>query len=351
MSSLHPLPFQEAIQAKLQSSNTVDMASIVPAKSILKQQVPNSQTTLSDEQKARVERDRRNLGIALHHANKIQSQKDVEAQILSSTEMLLEYPKDSPFTPSEASNFMSLIRPFRPSDFDSLVEERRIDGKCGYALCTNAPRSTTLGAGVVWKLQSEAAGDYCSAACARKALYLKTQLSEVPAWEREPVRQPKIVLHEDDRPVAESSRSAAAAERTREWVAKSRDELAFERGEKAASLKPKQVMTDSVVEKSISTPRVQPNWDGVALSSYTAIEGHEPKQPTKQALKSVHNGGDGRDDDDDDDDDDEGDLFGEGEEESWRALFDNIDKRGIGAQGTDAEGRHREYWNGKEDSD
>ena len=115
------------------------MATRLPAKSILKQEPPVPKPTLSEEQNAQAEKNRRNMSIALHHATRIQHQKDTQALILLNIETLVDYPTGSPLDTSDTSTFISLVHPFQPSDFDSLVEERRIDGKCGYALCPNTP--------------------------------------------------------------------------------------------------------------------------------------------------------------------------------------------------------------------
>ena len=297
------------------------MAAKVPAKSILKQQAPHPKPTLSDEQKAQAERDRRNLGIALQHANRIQHQKDVEAQILSNIETLLGFPAGSSFTSSEASKFVSLIHPFQPSDFDSLIEERRIDGKCGYALCSKAPRSVTLGANAAWKLKAKGGGDYCSNDCLRKALYVKAQLSEVPAWEREPGQQAEIVLHEDDRSSTVSS-DEHAADRVQKRVANER-ELALERGETASSFKPGQVMTPTVVEGSNGS-RKSTNTFNTTTSSHMAIEGYEPysgyKQTQSQTQPVEESSGYNVDPSEDHNVDHH-------EEDAWRDLFDNMNKR------------------------
>ena len=297
------------------------MATKIPAKSILKTQIPGAKPTLSDEQKAKAEQDRRNLRIALRHANRIQYQKDVQSQVLSNIETLLEIPRGTTSTPSEALKFSSLVQFFQPSDFDSLVEERRIDGKCGYALCSEAPRAVTLGSSAAWKLKGKGAAHYCNNGCLRKALYVKTQLSEVPSWERELDQQVEIVLPEDDRPAGPPSHSAAA-QRVQERVANEHD-LALERGETAASFKPGQVMASSIVEKPTGFS-MSPNLGSQSQSSYTAIEGYEPRKKTKRGTESTQPG------DDDDEDDYVGNVTaenaGDEESEAWRELFKNVDR-------------------------
>jgi RNA polymerase II-associated protein 2 len=292
------------------------MTTQLPARSILKQ--PSAQPSPTDEQKAKAERDRRNLGIALHHANKIQERKDIEARIFGNIETLLEFPSAVPFSPSDASRYVSLIRLFQPGDFDNLVEERRIDGKCGFALCSNPPRSKTVGINSAWKLQGKGATDYCSNDCLRKSLYLKTQLSEVPAWERDANQNPKIVLHADDR----SSNGASPITTRRPGLQTNHRELALERGETTTSLRPNQVMSSNIVE---NTNVAQPTQEVVRAQQtlHAAIEGYEPTCTSSSNARPKHqNNGidhplsfDQRNDEE------------MAEEDSWRDLFDSIDKQ------------------------
>lgn len=301
------------------------MASRFPAKSILKQQSSTPKPTLSEEQQAQADKNRKNLGIALHHANLIQNQKNVQAQILSSIEALLDYPSASSAMPA-AKNFTQLVSLFQPSDLDALSEERSIDGKCGYTLCHNSPRSLTLGASAAWKLKGKNAGSYCSTDCMRKALYVRTQLSEVPAWERSPGQQAEIVLLEDDGqdvPVAKIQNQA--------WhSALSDEELAMERGEGKTSWRPKQVMADAVVEKFGFAQKAAVQ--APALSgSHTAVEGYEPTgnfgRVAKQSLSGINSDEDEGDEEVDEEvsdqrrNDDTND-----EDESWRELYDSIGK-------------------------
>lgn len=256
------------------------MAGAISAKGILKQPSIQSTPSISDEQKAKADRDRRNLGIALFHANKIQAQKDVEATILTNIETLLEYPSQTPFTSAEASAFVLLLAPFQPSDFDSLVEERTLDGKCGYALCSNVPRSKSMGSNAAWRLRGHGAQDYCSNECLRKALHVKMQLSEVPAWDRELGRDPDIVLPETDRPPT----THATSESRQRWHQSSvnDDELASERGEKARGFRPTQVMADTIVEKKTTSPKPSEPVSPALATPHDSIEGYIPVQATKK---------------------------------------------------------------------
>lgn len=264
-----------------------EMATTDPViKSILRPQRPRKKVPeVSEEQKAQAEKDKRNLEIAMAHANLIQHQKNVEGQILNAITALIDYPANTPFTSQEAFAFTSLVKAFQPSDYDSLIEERRIDGKCGYALCPNQPRSVTMGGSAAWKLK-KGAKDWCSDQCAKKGLYIKTQLSEVPAWERARDQQPNVHLHEDDlaRDTETAARRAQRAARVDAWRQRvaDDDELAQERGEKATSFRPNQVMTSLIVEKKKTAPPKPPEFDEEFASPYDLIEGYQPKPFAKE---------------------------------------------------------------------
>lgn len=243
------------------------MTSKVSGRSILKSQ---SSTPTVSEEDAKVDRERRNRGVALFHANKIQAQKDIGARILSNIETLLDWPSSTPFTTNDATTFITLITPFQPSDFDSLTEERRNDGRCGRALCANQPRATTLGESAAWKLKGKGAGDYCSNECLRRALYVRTQLTQVPAWEREAHQQPHIVLPEGDR-VGHVGDTATTSTQHSTNI----DHLALERGEATLSFRSKQVMMDDIVEKA-PTPTAPSKPTVTAALPHDSIEGYVP---------------------------------------------------------------------------
>lgn len=169
------------------------MATAKQLKSILKKS-----TYPATNSPSKADRDRET---ALYHANLIQQRKDIELEILLSMETLIDYPlARSPHNaanPShaDATSFKNYLRPFQPSDYDALIVERNINEHCGYALCAN-PRVKEEGGGIYRLLgKSGKAKDFrivekselekwCSEACARRALYVRVQLSETPAWER-----------------------------------------------------------------------------------------------------------------------------------------------------------------------
>ncbi|KAK4629213.1 hypothetical protein CLAFUW4_08554 [Fulvia fulva] len=276
------------------------MSTKVPVKSILKTQGVKKTPTVTDEQKAKVEKDKQNLNIALKHAYLIQQhRKHVEAAILDAITTLIDLPAASTFTTEESETYVKLIRSFQPSDFDSLIEERRVDERCGYGLCGNKPRCQTMGSSVAWKLK-KGMSDYCSDACAKKGLFLKAQLSEVPAWERLPEQQPDIQLHADDRPADTDTaqRRANRTARVDEWRKKvaSNEELAMERGEKASSMRPNQVMADMIVEKNPKPFEASSLQAGAG--HFNTIEGYQTKRYNKKKK------GEKRDSDDSETDDD-----------------------------------------------
>lgn len=279
------------------------MASTLPLKSSLKQPSKNTAPALTDEQKEKAETDRKNLNIALQHAYRIQAQKDIEARILESLTLLIDFPAAASFTPKEAVAFTHLIKLFQPSDYDSLIEERTIGARCGYTLCANLPRSKTMGKAAEWKLKKGMAV-WCSNECAKKGLFIKAQLSEVPAWERAREQQPEVVLHQDDRPPEEDTavRRANRAARVDEWREKvaNDEELATERGEKTGGFRPKQVMADVVVEKrTISRTPKAPDADVEESLAAGTIEGFQPRRIGREIFKPKADQAEHEDDEDD----------------------------------------------------
>ena len=150
--------------------------------------------------------DPHHLAIALRHANQIQVRKDIENIILSHIENLLSLPSSptalaSSPSSADASTFKSALQLFQPPDYDNLILERNIDGSCGYTLCPNVHRKEDPKAKfrIQWGLNGSGPGGrgremrivpkadfvkWCSDECAERAMYIRVQLSEIPAWER-----------------------------------------------------------------------------------------------------------------------------------------------------------------------
>src|SRR5579862_7015950 len=184
------------------------MASIAMPKSILKPpKRPSTSPSASKE-----ERDRET---AIYHAEIIQQRKDLELLILNSTEALIDFPSPATIDPADphhddASAVRSLLVPFQPSDYDGLVQERNIEGKCGYVLCPHARSLQDTKAqfrilhvgrqeGGLKIVPREHLEKWCSEACQRRAMYVRVQLSEEPAWMREAMATEIVFLDEVER--------------------------------------------------------------------------------------------------------------------------------------------------------
>lgn len=138
---------------------------------------------------------------AVQQAELIQQQKETENQIFDATVTFLDFPTNPSSSPSQPSpkdiqTFQRLITPFQPSDYDTLLDERRIADLCGYVFCSNPPKKQatnakfrvlghgTPGAKGFRVVEKEKLEQFCSDDCARRALYVRVQLSEEPAWIR-----------------------------------------------------------------------------------------------------------------------------------------------------------------------
>jgi len=259
----------------------------------------------------------------LYHANLLQHRKDIEFEILLSTETLIDYPlATAPYSASnpsstDAQQFKTLLRPFQPSDYDALILERNINEHCGYTLCPN--RRVTDGAAGRYRLIGKygKAKDFkvvdraevekwCSEACARRALYVRVQLSESPAWEREnlgadvdlldePKPEEDVVtdgigkLHLDA--TEESSRTQDAAD------------LALERGDKGLAAK-KGLVDVTIQEKDVREAPQPPSFDAEDLpdrldSMHLNLEGHITKFGSARHRR--HHGMEDEDDEEDTD--------------------------------------------------
>lgn len=243
----------------------------------------------------------RDREVALYHANLIQHRKDIELEILLSIETLIDYPlSTAPYSaanPSsaDAQQFKILLRPFQPSDYDALILERNINDKCGYTLCAN--KRTTDGAGGKFRLigkhgkakdfkvvEKAEVEKWCSEACARRALYVRVQLSESPAWERENygadfdlLDEPKSLEDVVADGVAKMDLDYSEAENKKQDAA----DLALERGEKGYAAK-KGLVEIAIQENEVNDLPQAPSLDGQDLSErldsmHLNMEGHTIK--------------------------------------------------------------------------
>lgn len=190
-----------------------------------------SRARLSEQQKkqflSKPGAEPRHLAIALHHANQIQAQKHTEALILDRILELVSFPSSQtadPAAPSsdDAAAFKAALLPFQPSDYDNLIQERNIEGLCGYTLCPREHRKEDPRASyrIVWGPKGSGPGGrgremnivpkeklemWCSEECAERAMYIRVQLAEDPVWERraDDTRAQEILLLEEARAAKE----------------------------------------------------------------------------------------------------------------------------------------------------
>ncbi|KAF1940446.1 hypothetical protein EJ02DRAFT_456069 [Clathrospora elynae] len=265
--------------------------------------------------------DPRHLKVALHHANALEDRKRVERDVLEAIMTLMDFPASPNAdakrpSPADASHFQDAVLIFQPSDYDALIEERNIADRCGYALCSRPTRKarstarkqfvdTDHGVQIVERKVLEV---WCSDDCAKRALYVKVQLSEDPAWMRQGGLGEKIELmvenaeeHHKALPLRLKQEGASTSDDDKElldaaWAAQAdaMANLALERGEKPGQLSKANgdLIQDQIMERGFSIAPPQPPSLPAQASDHTmAIEGHVPRINRKD-----------RDDDEDEDD-------------------------------------------------
>ncbi|KAI9704883.1 MAG: hypothetical protein M1836_006663 [Candelina mexicana] len=250
-----------------------------------------------------------NTDSALLQATLLQQRQEFELQILDATETLIDFPSLQSADPAhpdsaEATLFKTLLTLFQPADYDSLIHERNINGKCGYALCprtrqmenTRAKFRILRGKGnpedfqVIPRAHLE---QWCSEECAKRALYLKVQLDEQPAWMRVSPHDVKLVLLNElkivsrtDTPrgvlpsnLKENTNIPDEEENREQRAMNAQHHLALERGDRRDSPglvevtlreNPKPLARQAGIESMLSQLRVS----GTSSSS---IEGYTPK--------------------------------------------------------------------------
>ena len=245
-------------------------------------------------------RDDRNRETALYHAQLLQQRKDVEALILASTEALLELPSlptADPARPCLQDTVLvkNSLRPFQPSDYDSLIEERNINKQCGYVLCPKPNRQEDTKA--KYRILPSKKGDtvnfverhtlerWCSDACGKRALYVKVQLCEEPAWSRAGSAGGDIILledelnkqktHKDDWTLTEKSRTLDMGLEEDEVVSRM-NALAIERGDKKAPSSSFGLAEIYVREKNVNSTAFAEASSGIG-DLEDSVEGYTPK--------------------------------------------------------------------------
>ena len=209
----------------------------------------------------------RHREIALYHANLIQQQKDGELKITLAVEELIDFPLNTsnPASPakSDIDRFCDLIKSFTAADYDDLLEERNLADRCAYTLCPNAmerqkPKAKYhlkfSGSGEVNAIPSSSIRQWCSQACARRALYIKVQLAEVPHWERQGDTSARVELltEKDDGLLTQKMTALDSSKAGQDKLQEAMDELALERGEDIKSVNPRMVMENRIVENTSS---------------------------------------------------------------------------------------------------
>ncbi|TAQ83367.1 Protein-serine/threonine phosphatase/4-nitrophenylphosphatase [Chlorociboria aeruginascens] len=241
----------------------------------------------------------RDRSTALYHAGIIQQRKEIEALNLESLETLLKCPLSvAPYSsanpsPSDAQTFKALLRTFQPSDYDALIEERNIMDRCGYALCRNKRAKEEQGG--KWRLigtsgkardfrvvEREELERWCCEQCAKRALYVRVQLSEVPAWERRGLGSNKIDLL--DEPKSKEELITAGIGELQlgnegERRSKEREDLALERGDKGMAAATNGLVDVTIHEKEIGRPAEAPSFETTDLNDrldtmHLTLEGH-----------------------------------------------------------------------------
>ena len=270
-------------------------------KSILKKSSAHSAPSTSTAVKVLTKEDR-DRETALYHAALIQQQKDVEMEILDATERLIDFPLNATSTAakpalSDVTLFKELLQLFQPSDYDILIEERNINDHCGYALCPS-PRIRDGGRGTYRLLgtsgkakdfkvvRKEELEKWCSDDCAKRAMYVKVQLSERPAWERAASSQ-RIELLNEEKSEAEKREAQLAEELRRLNISReekrnqSSAQLAAERGDRGAVAQHGRVDI-TIREKEVTGVVKAPSLDDDAMDTTMTgmtmnLEGYTPK--------------------------------------------------------------------------
>ncbi|KAL7627607.1 hypothetical protein AAE478_001800 [Parahypoxylon ruwenzoriense] len=205
-------------------------------------------------------------------------------------------------SPADASAFRSLVRLFQPGDYEDLIEERNARGLCGYVLCGRA--RIKFGSNGGFKLVNYGRADFnivprkelerwCSQQCARRAMYVKVQLSETAAWERAGI--PSIQIDLLDEPdsgtkTKEEADEDDATERVRRELqsieldkerkaTRNARDLAMERGDagdKQSTRSVEVTVTEKSVTKAVEEPSLSEGND-----AHLMLDGYKPKFDTK----------------------------------------------------------------------
>jgi len=270
-------------------------------KSILKKSsTPRSKPDPTPQSPEPTPREIRNRELALEQAHLIQQRKDIESSTLAAIEALLDFPpspNSNPACPSttDISFVKELLKPFQPADYDSLIEERGINERCGYVFCPRPHKVEDTGARYrILRSQHKGKNDmkvvekkdlerWCSDECGKMALYIRVQLSKVPAWNR--TRDERIEIYgegENGRGPDKTRHDEVAA------VTDGLRTLAIESGKTGGAV------GVTVVEKAIPEPGQVPSLQNLSIQDddyhessriYGSIEGYMPKSEGSRARR------------------------------------------------------------------
>ena len=267
-------------------------------------------------------REDRNKETALYHANLLQRRRNVEALVLASTETLLDFPSSPDSDPANPSSkdapvVKNLLKPFQPSDYDSLIEERNIIRKCGYILC---PRSNKLqntkaklrilqnahkGSDALRVVERQILEKWCSDECGKRALYIRVQLNEEPAWTRTSNFSGSIRLLQDTPTPKQSQEADSILVKglkklnicLEDRVVAALKELAIERGDGDAASRASRLVEVDIHEnshvnaKEPSSPIASTEHHGTH-GLHDSIEGYNLKYSNGKMVRETDLGGD-----------------------------------------------------------
>lgn len=270
-------------------------------KSILKRSsTPRTKPDPTPQSPEPTPREIRNRELALEQAHLIQQRKDIESSILAAIEALLDFPPapdSDPAYPSttDITYVKELLKPFQPADYDSLTEERGINQRCGYVFCPRPHRvedtraryrilrSQRTGKDDMKVVERKELERWCSDECGKMALYIRVQLSKVPAWNRTRDARIEIYGEGENRKVPGRTRHDEVAAVTGRL-----QKLAIERGKTGGAVEV------AVVEKAIPEPGQVPSLQNLSIQYddyhessriYGSIEGFVPRSEGSRARR------------------------------------------------------------------
>jgi RNA polymerase II-associated protein 2 len=247
----------------------------------------------------------------LHYARNIQYQKSMQEKVLDLIVNVIDLPSRSNAdpaqpSPSDATLFKQALALLQPKDFNDVVLERNIYGKCAYGLCPRPNLDQDKGlrdqifritrGGGNFKLNTkEELGKWCSVECAERALFVRLQLGIGPAWLRSsPVDDIKLLDEAGEQTAGEDLTSTMGAlalngpppvdlaaslqelaldQSKKNTIQERMQALSLERGEENIR-DSNDVIFSSILEKDTSSVPLapQPSVDGNDM-----VEGYRPK--------------------------------------------------------------------------